>query len=134
MAKSTNYTESSPSFNLIDVSTHIKGDITCNDIRIDGTLIGNIKCNGKIILGESGKIEGTISCKNGDLSGMIKGAIIAQETVFLKSQVIFNGDLTTNKLSIEVGATFNGTCKMGGNNVPKDPVKEPLKESIKIVN
>lgn len=114
MAKSTNYSESTPSFNLIDTSTQIRGDIKCNDIRIDGLLIGNVKCNGKIILGESGKIEGSIICKNADLSGSIKGNVTTNELTYLKSTAVFNGELTTNKLSIEIGATFNGTCKMGG--------------------
>ena len=62
--------------NLIGAGTKIKGDINSDgDIRIDGTLNGNLSTKGKVVIGETGKIKGEINCKNSDVSGVIEGKI-----------------------------------------------------------
>jgi len=58
--------------NIIGNGTKITGDIETNgDIRIDGNLKGNIITKGKIVIGETGNIEGTIECENSDISERI---------------------------------------------------------------
>jgi len=102
-----------PSINLLGVGTVIKGEITVNgDFRIDGTLIGNINCSGKIVVGSSGIIEGEIICQNADFSGQIKAHVKVAELLTLKESARFSGDMVTNKLAIEPGAKFSGTCTM----------------------
>lgn len=104
----------SPSVNLIGAGTTITGDVICNgDIRIDGGLVGNLNAKGKVIIGASGKVEGNIACQNSDLFGQIKGNINVQELLSLKATANLIGDITTNKLAIEPGANFTGTCSMG---------------------
>lgn len=108
-------TPNSNAINIIGQGTKITGDITCDsDIRIDGMLEGNIKAEGKIILNKSGKIQGNISCKNCDVSGNAEGTIEVAELLALKESSNINGDIVTKKMSVEPGAIFNGTCKMGG--------------------
>lgn len=112
MAKNNN---ESPSVNLIGPGTIIEGDITTNgDIRIDGTLKGNIQVKGKLVVGATGILEGEAVCQNADISGSIKGKIGVAELLSLKATSKLNGDIITNKLAIEPGATFSGTCSMGG--------------------
>ena len=49
--------------NLIGNGTTIKGEIIATgDIRIDGTVIGTMKSNGKVVIGQQGVIEGEIIC------------------------------------------------------------------------
>jgi cytoskeletal protein CcmA (bactofilin family) len=111
MAKNENI---SSSVNLIGSGTAIKGDIITNsDIRIDGIIEGNIKVKGKLVVGGSGKIEGEIQCQNAEIFGEIIGQISVSELLSLKATAKLNGDIITNKLSIEPGAIFSGTCKMG---------------------
>ena len=113
MAKSNNGIES-PSINLIGKETHISGDINSNgNIRIDGTVKGNIKCTARIVIGNSAKIEGDIFCKNCEISGYLKGNIKIEETLCLKETSKMEGNIITNKLNIEPGAIFTGSCKMG---------------------
>lgn len=103
-----------PSVNLIGPGTTIIGDInTTGDFRIDGTLIGSIKSTGKVVVGESGKLEGKIDCQNADLSGSITADIEVKQLLSLKSTARIKGDLKTSKLAIEIGAFFSGTCFMG---------------------
>lgn len=106
---------SEPSVNLIGAGTFIEGDITTNgDIRIDGTLTGSINVKGKLVVGVSGSIEGEIICQNADVSGTIKGKIGVSELLSLKASSKLNGDIITNKIAVEPGATFSGSCSMGG--------------------
>jgi len=113
MAKSNNGSES-PSINLIGKETHISGDITSDgNIRIDGTVKGNIKCTERIVIGKSAKIEGDIFCKNCEISGCLKGNIKTEEILCLKDTSKLEGNIITGKLNIEPGAIFVGSCKMG---------------------
>ncbi len=105
--------EAPPSANLIQSGTLIKGDIESNgNIRIDGTLNGTVNARGKVILGSTGTIEGEIHCFNADIEGRVNGLIIVKELLSLKATAIVTGDIQVNKLSIEPGARFTGTCKM----------------------
>jgi cytoskeletal protein CcmA (bactofilin family) len=112
MAKN-NIIEAKP--NTIVSGTVIKGEISTNgDFRIDGKLVGSIICKGKIVVGQSGSIEGEIECQNADLSGNIKAKVHVEQLLSLKSTAVFNGDIITSKISIEPGAKFSGTCNMDG--------------------
>lgn len=112
MAK-TPHTET-PAINIIRKGTTIVGDITCTgDIRIDGTVNGNLNVQGKVVVGNSGVIDGQINCKTADVSGNIKAKIEVKELLQLKSTANILGDIHTGKLSIEPGANFTGSCSMG---------------------
>ncbi len=104
----------SPAINIIRKGTNIKGDVTCaGDIRIDGTLSGTLISDGKVVVGATGVIDGEVTCKNADVSGTIKAKLVVKELLQLKSTANILGDINTNKLSIEPGATFTGSCNMG---------------------
>ena len=113
MAKENN--SETPSVNLIGAGTIIVGDVTTNgDIRIDGSLTGSITVKGKLVVGLSGYVEGEAMCQNADISGSIKGKIAVSELLSLKASAKITGDIITNKIAVEPGATFSGTCSMGG--------------------
>ena len=103
----------SPNVNLIASGTTIQGDIKTNgDIRIDGTMIGAVDAKGKVVIGTTGRVEGEVICQNGDFSGTIKAKVRVMELLTLTSSARLTGDIITNKLSIEPGAKFTGTCSM----------------------
>ncbi len=100
--------------NLIGNGTTFKGDIESNgDIRVDGRLIGSVKSNGKISVGQTGVIEGDLNCKQAEIAGVVKGTINTEELTALKSTSKVEVDLNTKQLLIEVGAQFTGKCVMG---------------------
>ena len=104
----------SPSVNLIGAGTNIEGDVKSNgDIRIDGMVRGTVITKGKLVVGNTGNIDGEVQCVNADVSGNIKGKLSVSELLALKSTAKINGDIVTNKLAIEPGANFTGSCSMG---------------------
>lgn len=111
--------------NRIVEGTNITGDIVSeSNIRIDGFVRGTISTNGRLFIGPKGKIEGEIVCSNADIEGSITGTIQVKELLSLKSTAVIKGDIITNKLSIEPGATFTGTCEMGGEKLERSSAKE----------
>jgi cytoskeletal protein CcmA (bactofilin family) len=99
--------------NLISNGTDITGDIKSNgDIRIDGSLTGNLNTKGKVVIGATGKVKGEINCKNSEVAGIIEGKIAVGQLLNLKASSKIHGDIVTSKLSIEPGAVFSGNCKM----------------------
>ena len=106
--------EPTAAVNMIGAGTIITGDvISKGDIRVDGTLKGSVNTEGKVVLGREGVIEGDVVCKDADISGTIKARITVSQLLSLKTTAKLNGDIITNKLSIEPGAEFTGSCSMG---------------------
>lgn len=101
---------------LISSGTILKGDISSNsDLRIDGTVIGNINSSAKIIIGNTGVVEGDIAGNQADIVGKVSGNIRAKELLQLRGDCMVTGNLYAGKLQIEPTATFNGQCHMGAN-------------------
>lgn len=101
---------------LISTGTTLKGDISSNgDLRIDGTIIGNIQSSAKIIIGASGVVEGDINGNQADIVGKVSGNIRAKELLQLRGESVVTGNLYAGKLQVEPSATFNGQCHMGAN-------------------
>jgi cytoskeletal protein CcmA (bactofilin family) len=98
---------------MIAAGTTLKGDISSNgDIRIDGTLQGNIHCTSKVIIGANGVIEGDISGQQADIMGKVSGTIKVKELLQLKGGSQVTGNIYSAKLQIEPAANFNGQCHM----------------------
>ena len=101
--------------NVVAKNTAIIGDITSEgDFRIDGTLEGNIKTKGRVIIGAEGSVKGKIDAVNSDIEGKFSGDLLVQETLTIKATANISGDVVIGKLSVEPGATFNASCSMKG--------------------
>ncbi len=115
--------------NLVGSGTTIKGEINSKgDIRVDGKIIGEVRSQGRVIVGDTGMIEGDIFCANADFSGKVNGKADVAELLSLKASAVFTGDIITNKLSIEPGAQFSGSCSMDKDAARKQADK---KEALK---
>jgi len=101
--------------NRIAQGTKIVGDITSEGgFRIDGEIEGTLKTPGKIVVGRSGKITGTLEGANADFEGHFSGKLILTGTLTLKSSAVIDGEVVVNKLAVEPGAAFNASCSMKG--------------------
>ena len=110
--------------NTIAQGTIIEGDLKSEgDFRIEGVINGTLITKGKVVIGTTGLVEGSLSCNNADIEGKIKGKLVVLETLSLRASANVYGDVQTGKLAVEPGATFNANCQM------KDYVKELKTES-----
>ncbi|MBM3432644.1 MAG: polymer-forming cytoskeletal protein [Bacteroidetes bacterium] len=101
---------------MIGPGTTLKGDIQSQqDLRIDGTVIGNVKSSSKIIIGQGGVVEGDLESTQCDVNGKVNGNIRCRELLQLRGESAVTGNLYAGKLQIEPSATFNGQCHMGAN-------------------
>lgn len=104
--------ENSP-INIITDGTTVKGDIVASgDFRLDGLLEGNIQLNGKLVIGDSGVVNGNVLCQNANIIGTVNGNLSVKELLSLHASARVRGDILINKLSIEPGAVFSGKCRM----------------------
>ncbi len=104
-------------YNALTSGSKIIGTvITDSDMRVDGTIEGDVKCSGKFVIGERGVVKGTVECQNAEIMGKLDGKIDVKHALSLRSTSNLKGEITTSTLTIEPNAMFNGTCKMGNEN------------------
>ncbi|MEP1150162.1 MAG: polymer-forming cytoskeletal protein [Balneola sp.] len=110
----SNSTNQSPSVNIINEGTKIKGNVHANsDIRISGTIVGEAISKSKIILTNNGEVKGNVSSSDADIAGKVEGDVKVSSRLVLRKDAIIDGNIYTKTLVVEEGAQINGTCKMG---------------------
>ena len=115
---SNNRDNHSSGINSLGIGTSITGDLAAkSDIRIDGSLNGNLKCSGKVILGPKGSIKGEIQCENAVIEGSIDGILKVNDHLQVMQTAKIIGEISTNKLTVQSGAVFNVKCDMGGQTI-----------------
>ena len=107
-------------FNALTAGSKIVGNITADsDYRVDGLIEGDLNCTGKVVIGEAGKIKGTVNCANAEIMGLMEGKICCSQQLSLRTSGKIVGDVRTKTLIVEPGAQFNGTCSMGMEKAPE---------------
>ena len=94
---------------VIAVGTVIKGDFsTTENLRVDGTIIGNVKCEKRLVVGKKGMINGQVEAAELGIDGSIMGDIISKGSITLGPSTKAEGKITAKILTVEEGAIFNG--------------------------
>lgn len=97
----------------ISTGSVVKGEINSpSDIRIDGSFEGKIISQGRVVIGEKAVISGDIICENVDFWGKMTGNLFVKDTLALKEGCAVKGNLNIRRLVVELGASFDGNCKM----------------------
>lgn len=107
-------------YNALTSGSKIIGTIvTDSDIRVDGTIEGDVQCSGKLVIGEQGFIKGTVVCQSAEIMGSLDGKIDVKYTLALRATSHLKGEINTQTLMVEPNAIFNGSCKMGKQDAQK---------------
>jgi len=126
---------SSSSSNSLIQGTNIEGSIQADkDIRIDGSLRGNLTCKGKVIIGPTGFISGDVQCENAVIEGRFEGVLLVTDILHVKETAKVEGDVTTQKLVVQPGSVFNVKCKMGSQSGSSRKVSLDEDEGIEMNN
>ena len=99
---------------IIGPGAILDGPLTTKDsTRIDGTVNGNVTISGALIVGQEGKITGTVSAMNAYVAGEITGNVSApQGKVEISDTGKVIGDVTCKGIIIDENAVFHGNCEM----------------------
>lgn len=117
-SKASSGPSTSQGLNSLVKGTVVEGTVKSEtDIRIDGTIKGKLHCDAKVIIGPSGYVEGEIRCKNAVIEGKFEGNLQVTELLNVRESASISGEVLTEKLIVQSGATFNVTCSMGGSNL-----------------
>jgi cytoskeletal protein CcmA (bactofilin family) len=104
----------SHSLNSLVQGTVVEGDVhSKNDIRVDGTIKGSLKCDSKVIIGPTGAVEGEISCVNAVIEGRFEGDLSVHEKLTLSEKANVSGTITYGKIVVQPGAVIVGDLRKG---------------------
>jgi len=99
---------------IISYGVKVEGKVSSNgSIRLDGTIQGDIICQGSVTIGESGEVFGKVNGQSITIGGKVEGMINAKEKLMLESKADLKGDIYTKILVVEAGARFDGKSNMG---------------------
>ena len=101
--------------NMITKGTTLVGDVISEgDFRVEGNIKGNIKTTGRIVVGKTGIVNGSLEGEDADFEGGFTGKLKLTGKLTLRSSAHIEGEVVIGKLAVEPGATFNATCSMKG--------------------
>ncbi|NPB06315.1 MAG: polymer-forming cytoskeletal protein [Aquificae bacterium] len=101
-----------PILTVISEGAFFEGNLSLkSSAKIEGSVKGNVACEGELVVGETGSVEGDVACKSLTLFGKLKGNVRA-ERVEIKRDGLLEGDVVTRVFIVEEGAVFNGSCSM----------------------
>lgn len=96
---------------LLGEDTEFNGSLKFyGTIRIDGRFTGEIQGEGALLVGEKGKLESDIRVSQVDISGEIKGNIVADQKIEIRPSGKVVGDVISPSVVINEGALFDGSC------------------------
>jgi cytoskeletal protein CcmA (bactofilin family) len=102
-----------PAINMLSEGTVIQGTVTTkDDIRIAGTVNGDLHIEGKCILAKTGVINGKLEAREADIAGTVEGESVTADRLTIRQTGVVKSDIKTRILLIEEGARFEGNCSM----------------------
>ncbi|MDZ4110002.1 MAG: polymer-forming cytoskeletal protein [Brevundimonas sp.] len=113
----------------LSADLQFEGNISgSGDLQVDGQIKGDVKV-GRLIVGETGAIEGGVNADYVEVRGRIVGAVSGKQ-VKLVSTAYVDGDITAEQLSIDIGAYFQGRCIQGSRNAAPAPAPRPAQPQV----
>lgn len=86
--------------------------VSSSDIRVDGEFEGKIHTSGKVVVGNTASVKGDIVAGSADIWGTVSGNIVTGDVLSLKEGCRVEATLEVVRISVEMGAEFNGSCRM----------------------
>jgi cytoskeletal protein CcmA (bactofilin family) len=114
MARNNSETPLNSKVNNIVEGTSLNGEIVSpGNFRIDGEVTGNIRIEGRLIIGAKGKVKGIVVCKDADIEGHFNGEIEVKGLLSLKATSVIEGKALFQRMSVEEGSRLSCSCNLG---------------------
>ena len=113
-SNSKNNVDSPEKLNKLVEGVIVNGNLELSSsFRLDGNITGNIKCDAKFVLGETGKLKGDLSCMEAEIEGVIEGDLTVENLLILRKTANIQGTIESVRLVIEDGAQVGGRVSSG---------------------
>jgi cytoskeletal protein CcmA (bactofilin family) len=94
---------------IIGPNTSLKGDIEVGGFtRIDGSIMGNVKASGRVVIGERARMKSDVSGTAITIGGVVYGNVIAGESLVILSTALVLGDIITRRIQADEGCLIHG--------------------------
>lgn len=116
---------------IVGADVNLRGNLKSEgNVRIEGSLSGEIKTKGDIYIGKNAQVKATVSANNAIISGAVIGDINARERLEITETGQVGGNVACGVLSIKSGAIFNGKSLMEIEQVQEEKTekKAPVKK------
>lgn len=94
----------------------ISGDIrTGKDMLLEGVVRGDVACEGKLVIGRNGMVEGNIVCRELVLDGLVAGNADVDGKTCLTAAALIKGFLQTSCLLLHPEAVIEKGLRLKDN-------------------
>ena len=94
---------------IIGPGTNLTGDIDAGGFtRVDGSIRGDVRARGKVVIGERARMKGNVTGKNITIGGVVAGNIISDGHLVILSTALIIGDIITRRIQADDGCFING--------------------------
>jgi cytoskeletal protein CcmA (bactofilin family) len=101
---------------LISAPTRIQGDVQFSGgLHLDGSVAGSVKAlpnlPSRLVISESGVVEGSVEAQFVEMNGKVRGDILAATRLTLGPKAQVEGNLTYGAIEMAAGARIQGKMK-----------------------
>ena len=108
---------------IIDAQADIEGTLKGKDAQVLGRFRGQIELTGRLVLGETARVEARVTADAVEIAGEFKGELKARTLSVLEKGRV-DGTIDTQRLAMREGAFLNGSVNAGAGHAA--PARAPM--------
>jgi cytoskeletal protein CcmA (bactofilin family) len=97
---------------IIDAQADVEGTLRGKDAHVLGRFRGQIELTGRLVLGESARVEAKVTADTVEVAGEYKGELKARSLSVLEKGRV-DGTIDAQRLAMREGALLNGSVNAG---------------------
>jgi cytoskeletal protein CcmA (bactofilin family) len=109
---------------VIDAQADVEGKLKGKDVVVYGRFKGEIALSGRLVLGDSARVEATVSADAVEVAGELKGDVKAR-AVTLAEKARVQGTVEARVLVVREGAWLSGSVAAGEGASRSGPAPSP---------
>lgn len=103
---------------LLGPGSSFRGDLVVDGfVRIDGDLRGSVRASGKIVVGESARLDASIVAKSAIIGGVVKGDVYVLEQLTVLEGGVIIGDVFAPRMDADHFVIIHGEVEVPGSGV-----------------
>jgi cytoskeletal protein CcmA (bactofilin family) len=110
---------------IIDAQADIEGTLRGKDAHVLGRFRGQIELTGRLVLGDTARVEARVTADAVEIAGEFKGDLKARSLSVLEKGRV-DGTIDAQRLAMREGALLNGSVNAGNTQAHPAPVRAPM--------